>query len=220
MRWMGTFALGVAVALVSPMGAAAAEGEFGKAQIGFSKEVQAVWNGCTYKVRVEQDQVTGYPAPPFNIYARIEADPSGTCQTAPASTLVGTSTYEPDIFINVEQAGFVVGYNEWYTIRGMGFFTRAHVVQADLNTTSVLRHASLSGGYQPPGGGGGGPGSAFVTQLSVYNHATLVVQGQAGGNVICYNYSTTGCAHGTATQYTAVFPGFFTSAQAPVIYSY
>jgi hypothetical protein len=221
MRWMGTLAVGVVAALVSPLEVLAAGEEFGKTEIGFSKEVQAVWNGCTYKVRVEQDKITGYPFPLFNIYGRVEADPSGVCQTAPASTLLGTSQNEPGILINVGPAGFTAAYTEWVSIRGMGPKARAHVVHVKPDVTGTVRHEHFSGGYLPPGGGAGGPGSASVLSIAVYNDSTLVVQGELGGNRVYYGESWSSVyAAGTATQYTAVFSQFFTSNQAPALYSY
>ncbi|MDC0709106.1 hypothetical protein POL68_11590 [Stigmatella sp. ncwal1] len=218
MRWMGKLAFGIVVALCAPAWAAAGD-DFSKTDIMFSKEVSASWNGCTYTVRTEKERPTGYPEPPFNIYARIEADPSGACLTPPAVTLVGTSTYEPDIFINVDPAGFVASYTEYFSIRGMGIFGRAHAVLVDLNTAGVLRRVQLTGGALPPNGGGGGPGSATVQHVFADSTGSLIVIGGYGLNVLCYNYSTV-CAYGAGTGYTAVFLNFFTSTQDPLLFLY
>ncbi|ADO73502.1 uncharacterized protein STAUR_5740 [Stigmatella aurantiaca DW4/3-1] len=218
MQWMGRLAFGIAMALCAPVWADAGDG-FGKTDIISSKEVSASLNGCTYKVRAEKERPTGYPEPPFNIYARIEADPSGACSTPPAVTLLGTSQYEPDIFINVDPAGFVASYTEWYSIRGMGIFGKANAVRVDLNTASVLRRVQLNGSAVPPNGGGGGPGTATVQHVFIDGSGSLIVIGGYGLNVLCYEYPRV-CAYGQGTGYTAVFLNFFTSGQDPLLILY
>ncbi|WP_232293673.1 hypothetical protein [Stigmatella aurantiaca] len=189
----------------------------------FTKQVSATWNGCTYTLLVERERQTSYPPPDYMISLRSTAASSGTCLAAPANRSLGSSQAEPTIAIVAESAGLVVAYSTGGYSHGVGGeSTQVH--QIDPATLGTVRSVWVGGSNTTDTCGAGGGGVARITQLTVYNHALLAIQGPFGGNWLSVSgaQSATLCTGPVRTlpNYTVLIPAFFTSPQAPVLYTY
>jgi hypothetical protein len=185
-----------------------------RAQPSIVQEVHAVWAGCDYALRVEQDlQPIPSPRPFYRISVRSTAVPGGSCVLAARSIELATSPLEPRIAIAVDARGLVVAYTEKHSVRGVGTYAVTCLQRLDPHSLASLRWEWVSAGWTSTPGAAAVPGFAEVSRLVLYpSHVELT--GTRGGNLVSVTPSGDSRFE-DGTGFVVLYPDFFGAERKP-----